>query len=78
MGNNIRKKTPTQDSNLVLAWKQSYEQLVQIYPKSRVLQLTGEANGVTRQTVMCHLFPEYKAKQKNILPRNGLTRNETL
>ena len=59
-----KKQTPTNNPDLLETWKELYNQLVAVYPKSSALLAVGETYGVSRQTVMYHLFPAYKESQK--------------
>jgi DNA-binding transcriptional ArsR family regulator len=58
------KETPTNNPKLLEIWKNLYDELITVYPKSRALKAIGKRYGVSRQTVMYHLFPAYKEKQK--------------
>jgi hypothetical protein len=58
------KETPSTRPELAQRWRQMYEELIIEYTKSTALQMIGDKHNVSRQTVMYHLFPTYKQKQK--------------
>lgn len=59
------KGTPGNNSELLPIWQSLYNELTTTYCKSRTLEIIGLQHDVSRQTVMYHLVPEYKEKQKN-------------
>lgn len=60
-----KKKTPTNYPGLQQIWENMYRELINEFPKSRALEIIGDHYGVTRQTVMFHLSPQYRKKQKD-------------
>ena len=58
------KETPSTKPELRVHWQRTYEELITEYPKSTAMQMLGDRWGVSRQTVLYHLFPTYKQKQK--------------
>lgn len=63
-----KRQTPASNPNLVQKWTAMYNDLVnnQGYKKSAALEQIGiEHGGLSRQTIMYWIFPDYKKYQKN-------------
>ncbi|MGD0915815.1 MAG: hypothetical protein ABSB22_05100 [Thermodesulfobacteriota bacterium] len=58
------KETPATKPQLLEQYQCSYDELITTYPKSRTLEIIGHQYGVSRQTVMYYLFPQYRQYQK--------------
>lgn len=62
-----KKQTPTNNPEFLGIWRNWYRELhiEGKMGKSEALETIGKYYGVSRQTVMYHLFPQYKKYQKN-------------
>jgi hypothetical protein len=57
-------KTPTNYPELLEEWKSMYDELIQDFPRSKVMELIAKHYGVSSATAYYHLSSSYKESQK--------------